>query len=149
MPSDPSASIQLLSVNSIESLANYLSCLSDQPFWLSQVRERILKRCKEVEKTAIEQATDNAILDQLGKVLTLLPRQSFSSEVLPRGRWFTRYALFKLSLHLLSKTIKIFTNLYLGLLSWSRSTSHVPCFKSKGSSFMEPSFCSFRYCETA
>jgi hypothetical protein len=31
-----------------------------------------LERCKEVEKTAIEQATDNAILDQLGKVGGLL-----------------------------------------------------------------------------
>lgn len=56
--------------------------LNDQPFCLLQVRERILERCKEVEKTAIEQATDNAILDQLGKVMLLLLKQSFSSKVL-------------------------------------------------------------------
>jgi len=36
---------------------------------ITEIRQRILERCKEVEKTAIEQATDNAILDQLGKVM--------------------------------------------------------------------------------
>ncbi|CAL9769426.1 unnamed protein product [Musa acuminata subsp. burmannicoides] len=36
---------------------------------LDQVREAILQRCKEVEQTAIEQATDNAILDQLSKIV--------------------------------------------------------------------------------
>ena len=42
---------------------------------VSQVREAILQRCKEVEQTAIEQATDNAILDQLSKVSCLLQMQ--------------------------------------------------------------------------
>ncbi|KAG6513936.1 hypothetical protein ZIOFF_024273 [Zingiber officinale] len=32
---------------------------------LNQVREAILQRCKQVEQNAIEQATDNAILDHL------------------------------------------------------------------------------------
>lgn len=32
------------------------------------MRESILQRCKGVEQTAIEQATDNAILEQLSKV---------------------------------------------------------------------------------
>ncbi|AQK38853.1 Trigger factor-like protein TIG Chloroplastic [Zea mays] len=45
------------------------------------VRERILKRCKEVEKTAIEQATDNAILDQLGKLVEVdVPRALFQEQ---------------------------------------------------------------------
>ena len=34
-----------------------------------QVKKALLERCLEVEKTAKEQATDNAILDQLTKVL--------------------------------------------------------------------------------
>jgi len=50
-------------------LVYYLCCLGDEPSCVLQVRERILERCKEVEKAAIEQATDNAILDQLGKVM--------------------------------------------------------------------------------
>lgn len=41
-----------------------------------------MQRCKEVEKTAIEQATDNAILDQLGKVVFLLLNKALSYEVL-------------------------------------------------------------------
>ncbi|CAL9098092.1 unnamed protein product [Musa textilis] len=42
---------------------------------LDQVREAILQRCKEVEQTAIEQATDNAILDQLSKIVEVdLPK---------------------------------------------------------------------------
>ncbi|WOK91326.1 trigger factor-like protein TIG, Chloroplastic isoform X2 [Canna indica] len=36
---------------------------------LNEVWEAILQRCKEVEQTAIEQATDNAILDQLSKIV--------------------------------------------------------------------------------
>lgn len=35
----------------------------------SQVKELLLQRCLEVEQTAKDQATDNAILDQLCKVL--------------------------------------------------------------------------------
>ncbi|PWZ45968.1 Trigger factor-like protein TIG, Chloroplastic [Zea mays] len=48
---------------------------------IDEVRERILKRCKEVEKTAIEQATDNAILDQLGKLVEVdVPRALFQEQ---------------------------------------------------------------------
>jgi trigger factor len=48
---------------------------------MDQVRERILQRCKEVEKTAIEQATDNAILDQLGKLVEVdVPRALFQEQ---------------------------------------------------------------------
>lgn len=36
-----------------------------------QVKEALLQRCRELEQTAKEQATDNAILDQLRKVLYL------------------------------------------------------------------------------
>ncbi|TVU11466.1 hypothetical protein EJB05_45054 [Eragrostis curvula] len=48
---------------------------------MDEVRERILERCKEVEKTAIEQATDNAILDQLGKLVEVdIPRALFQEQ---------------------------------------------------------------------
>ncbi|XP_062228785.1 trigger factor-like protein TIG, Chloroplastic [Phragmites australis] len=48
---------------------------------MDEVRERILERCKEVEKTAIEQATDNAILDQLGKLVEVdVPRSLFQEQ---------------------------------------------------------------------
>ncbi|GJN28929.1 hypothetical protein PR202_gb17103 [Eleusine coracana subsp. coracana] len=48
---------------------------------MDEVRERILQRCKEVEKTAIEQATDNAILDQLGKLVEVdVPRALFQEQ---------------------------------------------------------------------
>ncbi|KAK3132280.1 hypothetical protein QOZ80_6AG0518860 [Eleusine coracana subsp. coracana] len=48
---------------------------------MDEVRERILQRCKEVEKTAIEQATDNAILDQLGKLVEVdIPRALFQEQ---------------------------------------------------------------------
>lgn len=48
---------------------------------MDQVRERILERCKEVEKTAIEQATDNAILDQLGQLVEVdVPRSLFQEQ---------------------------------------------------------------------
>nr|CAB3467912.1 unnamed protein product [Digitaria exilis] len=48
---------------------------------IDEVRERILERCKEVEKTAIEQATDNAILDQLGKLVEVdVPRALFQEQ---------------------------------------------------------------------
>lgn len=33
-----------------------------------QVKETLLQKCREVEETAKDQATDNAILDQLRKV---------------------------------------------------------------------------------
>lgn len=36
-----------------------------------QVKESLLQKCQEVEQTAREQATDNAILDQLRKVIIL------------------------------------------------------------------------------
>ncbi|KAL5225224.1 hypothetical protein ABZP36_011863 [Zizania latifolia] len=48
---------------------------------MDQVKEHILQRCKEVEKTAIEQATDNAILDQLGKLVEVdVPRALFQEQ---------------------------------------------------------------------
>ncbi|VAI73292.1 trigger factor-like protein TIG, Chloroplastic [Triticum dicoccoides] len=48
---------------------------------IDEVKERILERCKEVEKTAIEQATDNAILDQLGKLVDVdVPRSLFQEQ---------------------------------------------------------------------
>lgn len=37
-----------------------------------QVKESMLERCQELEQTAKDQATDNAILDQLRKVLDFL-----------------------------------------------------------------------------
>lgn len=37
-----------------------------------QVKETLLQKCQEVEQTAREQATDNAILDQLRKVIYYL-----------------------------------------------------------------------------
>jgi len=36
-----------------------------------QVKDLLLQRCLEVEQTAREQATDNAILDQISKVIVL------------------------------------------------------------------------------
>ncbi|KAG0475571.1 hypothetical protein HPP92_015257 [Vanilla planifolia] len=47
---------------------------------LNQVRESILLRCKEVEQTAIEQATDNAILEQLSKIVEVDVPQSIFEE---------------------------------------------------------------------
>ncbi|KAJ3694644.1 hypothetical protein LUZ60_000021 [Juncus effusus] len=47
---------------------------------LDQVKEVILQRCKEVEQTAIEQATDNAILDRLGKIVEVEIPQSLLEE---------------------------------------------------------------------
>ncbi|KAG0519876.1 hypothetical protein BDA96_08G024300 [Sorghum bicolor] len=48
---------------------------------IDEVRGRILERCKEVEKMAIEQATDNAILDQLGKLVEVdVPRALFQEQ---------------------------------------------------------------------
>ncbi|KAL6596635.1 hypothetical protein ACP70R_047278 [Stipagrostis hirtigluma subsp. patula] len=48
---------------------------------IDEVRERILERCKEVEKTAIEQATDNAILDQLGRIVEVdVPHALFQEQ---------------------------------------------------------------------
>ncbi|WVZ81349.1 hypothetical protein U9M48_028736 [Paspalum notatum var. saurae] len=48
---------------------------------IDEVQQRILDRCKEVEKTAIEQATDNAILDQLGKLVEVdVPRALFQEQ---------------------------------------------------------------------
>ncbi|KAI0501711.1 hypothetical protein KFK09_016656 [Dendrobium nobile] len=48
---------------------------------LSQVRESILQRCREVEQTAIEQATDNAILEQLSKIVEVdIPQSLFEEQ---------------------------------------------------------------------
>ncbi|XP_073010037.1 trigger factor-like protein TIG, Chloroplastic [Typha latifolia] len=48
---------------------------------LNQVQELILQRCREVEKTAIEQATDNAILDQLSKIVEVdIPQSLFEEQ---------------------------------------------------------------------
>lgn len=48
---------------------------------LNEVKEAILQRCKEVEKTAIEQATDNAILDQLSKIVEVdIPQSMFEEQ---------------------------------------------------------------------
>ncbi|KAF6159184.1 hypothetical protein GIB67_032801 [Kingdonia uniflora] len=48
---------------------------------LSQVRESILLKCKEVEETAKEQATDNAILDQLCKMIDVeIPTTLFEEQ---------------------------------------------------------------------
>lgn len=48
---------------------------------LNEVRESILQRCREVEQTAIEQATDNAILDQLSKIVEVeIPQSMFEEQ---------------------------------------------------------------------
>ncbi|KAK1269620.1 Trigger factor-like protein TIG [Acorus gramineus] len=49
---------------------------------LAQVQEVILQRCKEVEKSAIDQATDNAILDQLSKIVEVpaIPQSLFEEQ---------------------------------------------------------------------
>lgn len=47
---------------------------------LSQVREAILQRCREVEQTARDQATDNAILNQLCKLIDVEIPQSLFEE---------------------------------------------------------------------
>ncbi|KAK8930638.1 Trigger factor-like protein TIG [Platanthera zijinensis] len=47
---------------------------------LNQVRESLLQRCKEVEHISIEQATDNAILDQLSKIVEVVVPQSLFEE---------------------------------------------------------------------
>ncbi|KAL5729781.1 hypothetical protein ACHQM5_002682 [Ranunculus cassubicifolius] len=48
---------------------------------LSQVRESVLERCQEVEKTARDQATDNAILDQLCKMVEVdIPQSVFEEQ---------------------------------------------------------------------
>lgn len=39
---------------------------------IEEVKNTLLERCQEMEKTAKEQAADNAILDQLSKVLSKL-----------------------------------------------------------------------------
>ncbi|OVA20040.1 Trigger factor [Macleaya cordata] len=45
------------------------------------VKESILQRCKEIEQTAKEQATDNAILDQLCKMIEVdIPRSLFEEQ---------------------------------------------------------------------
>lgn len=52
---------------------------------LEEVKESFLKRCLEVEQTAKEQATDNAILDQLQKLVEVdIPRSLFEEQ----GRQF-------------------------------------------------------------
>ncbi|XP_010252608.1 PREDICTED: trigger factor-like protein TIG, Chloroplastic [Nelumbo nucifera] len=48
---------------------------------LEQVRESLFQRCKEVEQTAREQATDNAILDQLRKMIEVdIPQSLFEEQ---------------------------------------------------------------------
>ncbi|XP_068668865.1 trigger factor-like protein TIG, Chloroplastic [Aristolochia californica] len=47
---------------------------------LNEVKEFVLNRCKEVEQTAREQATDNAILDQLCKMVEVEIPQSLFEE---------------------------------------------------------------------
>ncbi|KAL5548482.1 hypothetical protein UlMin_003713 [Ulmus minor] len=48
---------------------------------LEQVKELLLQRCLEVEQTAKEQATDNAILDQLCKMVEVdIPRSLFEEQ---------------------------------------------------------------------
>lgn len=52
---------------------------------LEQVKESLLQKCLEVEQTAKEQATDNAILDQLRKMIEVDIPQSLLEE---QGRQF-------------------------------------------------------------
>ncbi|GAB4849689.1 hypothetical protein Ancab_004484 [Ancistrocladus abbreviatus] len=48
---------------------------------LAQVRESLLQKCKELEQTAKEQATDNAILDQLRKMVEVdIPQSLFEEQ---------------------------------------------------------------------
>ncbi|KAJ0965392.1 hypothetical protein J5N97_026530 [Dioscorea zingiberensis] len=48
---------------------------------LVQVKEAILQRCREIEQSAIEQATDNAILEQLSKIVEVdVPRSLFEEQ---------------------------------------------------------------------
>ncbi|KAF9588802.1 hypothetical protein IFM89_016123 [Coptis chinensis] len=48
---------------------------------LSQLRESVLQRCQEVEHTATDQATDNAILDQLCKMIEVdIPQSLFEEQ---------------------------------------------------------------------
>lgn len=48
---------------------------------LSQVRESLLQRCQEMEQTARDQATDNAILDQLCKMVEVdIPESLFEEQ---------------------------------------------------------------------
>ncbi|XP_059666446.1 trigger factor-like protein TIG, Chloroplastic [Cornus florida] len=48
---------------------------------LTQVKESLLQRCLEIEQTAKEQATDNAILDQLRKMIDVnIPRSLFEEQ---------------------------------------------------------------------
>ncbi|XP_012070917.1 trigger factor-like protein TIG, Chloroplastic isoform X2 [Jatropha curcas] len=52
---------------------------------LQQVKESLLQKCQEVERTARDQATDNAILDQLHKMVEIdIPRSLFEEQ----GRQF-------------------------------------------------------------
>nr|AKM76837.1 trigger factor type chaperone family protein [Geranium phaeum] len=48
---------------------------------LEQVKQTLLEKCREVEKTAKEQATDNAILDQLCKMVEVdIPQSIFEEQ---------------------------------------------------------------------
>lgn len=48
---------------------------------LKQVKELLLQKCKEVEQTAKDQATDNAILDQLCKMIEVdIPESLFEEQ---------------------------------------------------------------------
>ncbi|KAJ0045983.1 hypothetical protein Pint_04063 [Pistacia integerrima] len=48
---------------------------------VAQVKETLLQKCQEVEQTAREQATDNAILDQLRKMVEIdIPQSLFEEQ---------------------------------------------------------------------
>ncbi|XP_039131515.1 trigger factor-like protein TIG, Chloroplastic [Dioscorea cayenensis subsp. rotundata] len=48
---------------------------------LDEVKQAILQRCREIEQTAIEQATDNAILEQLSKIVEVdVPHSLFEEQ---------------------------------------------------------------------
>lgn len=84
-----------------------------------QVKESLMERCVELEQTARDQATDNAILDQLRKVFNLLQNQVIFS-------FFDRNKLLKLSSR------------------WFKSKFRKRCSKSKAGSFMEPDYYKYR-----
>ncbi|XP_077232731.1 trigger factor-like protein TIG, Chloroplastic [Tasmannia lanceolata] len=55
--------------------------MPDMNRYYNWVRESILERCKEVEQTAREQATDNAILDQMCKITEVdIPQSLFEDQ---------------------------------------------------------------------
>lgn len=84
-----------------------------------QVKESLLERCVELEQTARDQATDNAILDQLRKVFNLLQNQVILSN-------FNCNESLKLSSR------------------WFKSKFRKRCSKNKADSFMEPDYYKYR-----